>query len=117
MRTLKWIAVIAACALLLVLVPAAAIVPLSSGSAGGTLASGRAITAQSDALWIGCSFTDDTAIIRTAGRLITVAPRVLQIDGRTVGWINPRTKSVAVTVEDGRVFFVADNRPVPVLQQ
>jgi hypothetical protein len=83
-----------------------------SASTNCTLQSGRTISTSSDSWYLSCEFQSDTATIRTAGHEIVVAPRQLRVDGTTLANIDPAAKSVSVTVEDGAIEFVADQRSV-----
>jgi hypothetical protein len=85
-----------------------------SGGAGGTLESGRLVMAYSDSWYLHCGFQADHATIKTAGHTILVAPQNLQVDGESVANIDLATKAVTVTVRDGAIEFVADNKPVAV---
>jgi hypothetical protein len=85
-----------------------------SPSAGGTLQSGLLVTAGSDSWYLSLETQAADATIRTAGHTIVVTPSSLQVDGQTVAAIDPATKAVAVTVRDGVIEFVADNKPVAV---
>lgn len=89
-----------------------AVVLFAGGSAGGTLASGRAVMAHSDALSMSTSFSADTATIQTAGRTICVLPTSLIIDGITVASIDESVADIQVDVQRGVVTFTADGQKV-----
>jgi len=87
-------------------------VNFSSGGCGGTLATGRCVTANSDGWSVTSRFSHDTATITTAGRTIVVAPTQLVVDGRAVAVVAEDAKLIDVTVRDGEVSFIADGRVV-----
>lgn len=86
----------------------ASAVMFSHSSVGATLANGRSVSADADSWYMGLETAADTATIRTAGRTIVVRPTTLHVDGRSVASIPATTKSVAITVQDGTVTFIAD---------
>jgi hypothetical protein len=83
-----------------------------SASTNCTLESGRTITTSSDSWYLSCEFDKDTATIRTAGHAIVVAPQQLRVDGATIASIDGAAKTVTVTIEDGAIEFVAEQRSV-----
>ncbi|TNV71540.1 hypothetical protein FGO68_gene8767 [Halteria grandinella] len=93
-------------------IAAAFVTGCAGGSAGGTLASGRTVTANSDSLFLRSQFTKDSATIRTAGKQIVVAPKSLIVDGVPVAKIEEETKDVQVNVKNGNVTFQADGADV-----
>ena len=101
------------CLFVLLLICLAVAVQFSTSSAGGTLASGRSVTTQSDSWYISSGFSNNTATIHTAGHSIVVTPTQLTIDGAIYATIAESIKAVAVTVNDGEITFTADGKPVP----
>jgi hypothetical protein len=103
-------------ALLLLLVGGAftlQIVAAGMGSSvGGTLQSGRSVTATSDSWYLTCNNSPDTATIKTAGRTIVVAPDRVSVDGKLVAPLDEAACSVEVHVKQGKIEFVADGTPV-----
>jgi len=86
---------------------------LNSGmSSGGTLSSGRMVTASSTSWRLSTRNSQDTATIETAGHTIVVAPTTLLVDGNKVGTIDAGVKSVSVKVTGGKITFVADGKIV-----
>lgn len=85
---------------------------LSGGSAGGRLATGRMITANSDSIYISSQFQGDTATIKTSGKTIVVAPSNIQIDGVTVATLDAAVADVRIDVKHGTIKFLADGSPV-----
>ena len=84
----------------------------AGGSTGGTLASGRSVIADSDALALSSVFSADSAMIKTAGHTIDVRPDRLVIDGRVVASIDRKVAEVKVHVIGGTVGFEADGQVV-----
>ncbi len=82
------------------------------GSAGGTLPTGRSVTAQSDSWRLSSRFTHDTATIETSGRKIVVAPTAVLLDGRPLATLDAAAKSVDVRVKKKTITIVADGKMV-----
>ena len=101
------------CLFVLLLICLAVAMQFSTSSAGGTLASGRTVTTQSDSWYISSGFSNDTATIETAGHSIVVAPTQLTVNGAIYATVAKNVKAVGVTVDDGEISFTADGEPVP----
>jgi hypothetical protein len=103
-------------ALLLLLVGGAFTIQLVAtgmeSSVGGTLQSGRSVTATSDSWYLTCNNSPDTATIRTAGRTIVVAPAKVTVDGKLVAPLDVAACEVEVRVKDGQIEFLADGTSV-----
>lgn len=91
------------------------LVLLPGGSTGGTLSTGRSVTAHSDSLFLSSQFLRDTATIRTAGRTIVVKPDVMLVDGRAAASIDGGARSVDVTVKNGAITATVDGEPLPLV--
>lgn len=89
-----------------------AIMFFAHSSAGTTLAGGCAVAATADSIYMGIETNANTAIIRTARRTIVVTPTTLTVDGHLAGMVPPATKSIDVTVKNGKVTFSADQKPL-----
>lgn len=88
---------------------------LASGfesSVGGTLQSGRSVSASSDSWYLTCENSPDTATIKTARRTIVVAPDKVIIDGKLVAPLDIAATEVEVKVKDGQIELVADGTSV-----
>lgn len=82
------------------------------GSAGGTLASGRSVSTNSDGMSLNSKFSEDTATMETSGMVIVVEPDKLLVDGKTIADIPVSAKDVQVNVQNGEVEFVVDGEKV-----
>ena len=104
--------------LAIVAIPMVAVVSLlaialfSGGSAGGTLATGRSVMTYSDSMFLSSEFRDDTATIKTDGKMIVVKPTALLVDGVNVATIDAKVADVKIRVKDGTVDLFADGRKV-----
>lgn len=78
------------------------------GSTGGTLASGRVISASSDTFSIGQSNDADTATLTLGSTTVIVEPKRVVIDGQPAVRLNPQTKRVQVTRASHKLRVVAD---------
>jgi hypothetical protein len=85
---------------------------LGESSAGGTLQSGRSVSATSDSWYLVCNNSPDTATIKTAGKTIVVAPSKVLVDGHAIAPLDVAVRSVEVKVKRGKVVLVADGNPV-----
>lgn len=81
-------------------------------SIGGTLASGRTITASARTLSIGMESDDDVATIRTWGHTVVVEPTRLTFDGRPAGNIPANAKEVILRIEGGGLTATADGKAI-----
>jgi hypothetical protein len=81
------------------------------------LASGRQVTCAATGIYIEMDTHKDTAVFRTMSRTVTIAPTMLQVDGRTVVTIPTTTKKVDVQIHGGEVTFVADGKSVGSVQR
>ena len=97
---------------LIILLATATFAGCSSGSAGGTLPSGRSVMTKSDVMTLKSQLKSDTATVETAGMQIVVKPTSLIVDGNTVAEIDSDVSDVKVNVKDGVVTFVADGKAV-----
>lgn len=104
--------IVIAGACILAMVAAVLLVLLAGGSAGGTLRSGRNVVTHSDSLFLTSNFSGDTATIKTAGKVIVVAPGKLRVDGKTIAVIPPETMDVEIHVRRGTVEFIADGKSI-----
>lgn len=84
----------------------------AGGSTSGRLASGRSVTAHSDAWSLQTKFSADIATIDTAGYKIVVAPQELKVDGKPIVTIDPTVNAVSVNVQDGTVTFLVNGKSV-----
>src|SRR5690606_28355411 len=82
------------------------------GSCGGTLASGRAVVANSDTLWVASKFDDDTSHLSMGLLKVDVEPTQVVVEGKPIATLNPQAKSVVVTRADGQLTVVADGTTV-----
>jgi hypothetical protein len=76
------------------------------------LASGRQIVCRARGIYVGLETHEDTAIIRTMTRTVSILPTSLQVDGRNVAAIPKTTKKVDVKVDGSVVSFVADGQTI-----
>lgn len=90
---------------------------LVSGT-GGTLASGRSVTASSDRMFrsIRCETvsadTESVTIGTFDARTILVGPTSIEVDGTPVAAIPAATTSVTIADKDGRLKIAADGATV-----
>lgn len=84
----------------------------TSISVGGTLPSGRSITASAKSFTIGIETSGNTAIVRTWGRKVEIAPAKFTIDDQFSGPLPPGAKSVNVHIDGEKVNITADGVPV-----
>jgi hypothetical protein len=87
---------------------------MSGGSCGCVLASGRTVQVSSDGWWLSMSTTPDTAIIKSTGIHIVVAPTQIQINGQTLAALKTNATLVNVSIDGNQVILVADGVPVPI---
>ena len=111
-RVLKVVGVTFACLLAALVAFVVIALQFASGSAGGTLESGRSVMTYADSWYLGTEFQGDTATIRTAGHTIVVAPTQLSVDGKMLATMDKSIAAVDVTVRDGEIWFVADGTEV-----
>jgi hypothetical protein len=83
-----------------------------SGSAGGTLESGRSVTGHSDSWSVSCEYSKDTATVETGGYEVVVFPEAISIDGKVRIPIDESIKSVEVKLKRGQLNLVADGNAV-----
>jgi hypothetical protein len=82
-------------------------------SLGTTLPGGRSVSASADSWIMGVETTNSgTAIFRTAGLAIEVAPAMLSVNGVPFASIPADAKAIEIRVEDGEIEFIADGRKV-----
>lgn len=86
----------------------------TSASVGGTLPSGRSVTASAKSFFISFEASGNTAIMRTWGREVTIAPAQFTIDGQYTGPLPAGAKAVEVKFEGDEVRIIADGLPVKV---
>ncbi len=82
-----------------------------SGSAGGTLESGRSVMGHSDAC-LSYECLKDTATIETGGYKVVVSAEVISVDGKVRIPINQGVKSVEVQLKRGKITLIADGDAV-----
>lgn len=82
------------------------------GSCGGTLASGRAVVANSDTLWVASKFDDDTSHLSLGLLKVDVEPAQVVVEGEPIVTLDPLAKAVVVTRRDGQLTVVADGATV-----
>lgn len=113
-RILAWTGAITGSlvALLIAFVLIAGWCGLLGGSVGGTLPSGRNVTAASDGFAIGMEYSQDTATIRTCGYTVVVAPARVTVDGQQLATLDPAMKNVDLSIKGGDVTVVADGKTV-----
>jgi hypothetical protein len=83
-----------------------------SGSAGGTLESGRSVMGYSDAWSVSCQYSKDTATVETGGYEVVVSPGEISVDRNVRIPIDQSIKSVEVKLNRGKLTLVADGDTV-----
>lgn len=109
MRRQMWTAVLLAGCLL------AGCSVATNGPSGGTLASGRTISAESDRLLrtIRCTaLSPNTEAVAIGRRKLVIEPAAIQIDGTEVVPISAAARSVTVAERGGRLLVTADGQTV-----
>jgi len=84
----------------------------TSASVGGTLPSGRSVTASAKSFFISFESSGNTAIVRTWGREVAIAPAQFTIDGQYTGPLPAGAKAVEVKFQGDDVSITADGVPV-----
>lgn len=102
------------CGLLFLLLVGLGLASLGGGAAGGTLPSGRSISAKSDTPSLRCDFQTDTATIVGGGRTIVVRPERLEVDGEHAADIAADALEISVSLRRGQIHIIADGSPVTV---
>lgn len=80
----------------------------ASASVGGKLPSGRSVTASAKSISISMERSGNTAIVRTWGREVVIAPAQFTIDGQFSGPLPAGAKAVDVKIEGDDVSITAD---------
>lgn len=86
----------------------------TSASVGGSLLSGRSVTASAKSILISFESSGNTAIVRTWEREVTIAPAQFTIDGQYSGSLPAEAKAIEVKFEGDEVNITADGVPVKV---
>lgn len=115
-RKILWGAAILAAIVFFLLAVSVVLLALfgTSASVGGTLPSGRSVTASAKSILVSFESSGNTAIVRTWGREVTIAPAQFTIDGQYSGPLPATAKAVVVKFEGDDVSITADGVPVKV---
>lgn len=84
----------------------------TSASVGGTLPSGRSVTASAKSIFVGFESSGNTAIVSTWGRKVEIAPAQFTVDGQYSGPLPAGAKAVDVKFQGDDVSITADGVPV-----
>lgn len=106
----RWIAAMCVIAIILLFCGFGFVGLITNNSASGTLSTGRSITAFSDSIYLSTSLQDDTGTIMTAGKVIVVRPKWVEVDGIGIGPIDAESQKIEVHVKRGYVRVIADGK-------